>query len=142
TTLGAFCLLLPCQPLLAPRKLDELVEDMPEIMVVIDSFEQKVQRPQAETERDDWYSRKKKTHTIKSQVAVDEATVEIVDIPDNVPGPTADIKLLEESKLLKKLPKGVGGMGDSGYQGIAKLHKRGFSPRKKPRGKDRPPDCC
>jgi hypothetical protein len=122
------------------RKLDELLKDMPEIMVVIDSFEQKVQRPKDATERDAWYSGKKKTHTIKSQAAVDEETGEIVDIPDSVPGPTADIDLLEQSAVLDKLPEGVGGMGDRGYQGIAKLHKHGFSPRKKPRGKARPPE--
>jgi len=121
------------------RKLDELLRDMPDIMVVIDSFEQKVQRPKDETERDDWYSGKKKTHTIKSQVAVDEETGEIVDIPDSVPGPKADIKLLDQSQLLDKLPDGVGGMGDCGYQGIDKLHPKGYSPRKKPPGKDRPP---
>jgi hypothetical protein len=122
------------------RKLDALLGDMPEIMVVIDTFEQKVQRPQDQATRDDWYSGKKKTHTIKSQAAVDDQTGEIVDIPDSVPGPTADIKLLEASELLGKLPDGVGGMGDSGYQGIDKLHNKGFSPRKKPRGKDRPPE--
>ena len=116
------------------RKLDELLTAMPEVMVVIDSFEQTVQRPKDATERDAWYSGKKKTHTLKSQVAVDEQTGEIVDSPESVPGPTADIKLLEQSKL----PDGVGGMGDNGYQGIAKLHPHGFSPRKKPRGKDRP----
>jgi hypothetical protein len=122
------------------RKLDELLRDMPEIMVVIDSFEQKVQRPKDPAQRDAWYSGKKKTHTIKSQAAVDEETGEIVDVPDSVPGPTADIKLLEESKLLDQLPDGVGGMGDCGYQGIDKLHPKGYSPRKKPRGKARPPE--
>lgn len=121
------------------RKLGELLRDMPELMVVIDSFEQKVQRPQDATARDAWYSGKKKTHTIKSQVAVDEQTGEIVDIPESAPGPTADLTILEQSDLLDKLPEGVGGLGDSGYQGIAKLHKYGFSPRKKPHGKDRPP---
>jgi len=121
------------------HKLDELLRDMPEIMVVIDSFEQTVQRPKHTTERDAWYSGKKKTHTIKSQVAVDEETGEIVDIPQSVPGPTADITLLEPSELLANLLEGVGGMGDSGYQGIAKLYKHGFSPRKKPRGNPRPP---
>ncbi len=122
------------------RQLDELLKDMPDIMVVIDSFEQKVQRPKDAAERDAWSSGKKKTHTLKSQVGVDEETGEIVDIPDSVPGPTADIKLLDQSEVLDKLPKGVGSMGDSGYQGIDKLHKKGFSPRKKPRGKDRPPE--
>ena len=122
------------------RKLDELLRDMPELMVVIDSFEQKVQRPKDSTERDAWYSGKKKAHTIKSQVTVDEETGEVVAIPDSVPGPTADITLLDQSDLLNHLPDGIGGMGDSGYQGIAKLHQHGFSPRKKPRGNDRPPE--
>ncbi len=120
------------------RHLDELLKDMPELMVVIDSFEQKIQRPQDANERDEWYSGKKKTHTIKSQTAVDEETGEIVDVPDSVPGPKADLKLLEASGLMKRLPEGLGGMGDSGYQGIDKLHPRGHSPRKKSRGKDRP----
>ena len=120
------------------RKLDGLLKDMPEIMVVIDTFEQKVQRPQDSATRNDWYSGKKKSHTIKSQVAVDDQAGEIVDIPDRVPGPKADIKLLEESEVLKKLPDGVGGMGDCAYQSIADLHPKGYSPRKKPRGKDRP----
>src|SRR6266567_4606539 len=63
------------------RHLDELLQDMPELMVVIDSFEQKVQRPKDADERDGWYSGKKKSHTIKSQTAVDADTGEIVDIP-------------------------------------------------------------
>ena len=120
------------------RTLSQLLKDMPEIVVVIDSFEQKVQRPKDASERDGWYSGKKKTHTVKSQVAVDEETGEIVDISQSVPGPTADIKLLESSQVLERLPEGVGGMGDCGYQGIDKLHANAFSPRKKPRGKDRP----
>lgn len=121
------------------RHLDELLKEMPELLVVIDSFEQKVQRPKDANERDEWYSGKKKTHTIKSQTAVDEETGEIVDVPDSVPGPRSDLKLLEQSGLMKRLPEGVGGMGDSAYQSIDKLHPRGHSPRKKPRGKDRPP---
>jgi DDE superfamily endonuclease/Helix-turn-helix of DDE superfamily endonuclease len=120
------------------RHLDELLKDMPELMVVIDSFEQKVQRPKDADERDAWYSGKKKTHTIKSQTAVDENTGEIIDVAESVPGPRPDIKLLAQSNVLDTLPDGVGGMADCGYQGIDKLHPRAYSPRKKPRGKDRP----
>ena len=117
-----------------------LLAEMPDLVVVIDSFEQKIQRPKDPVERDDFYSGKKKTHTLKSQVSVDAATGEVVDISDSVPGPTADIPLLKQSGVLEKLPAGIGGMGDSGYQGIDTLHPLGFSPRKKPRGKQRPPE--
>lgn len=124
------------------RSLDQLLRDTPELAVVIDSFEQKIQRPKDPDERDGYYSGKKKTHTLKSQIAVNEETGSIVDVSDSVPGPTADINLLEQSGLMKRLPEGVGGIGDLAYVGIEKLHPQGLaaSPRRKPRGKSRPPE--
>ena len=122
------------------RHLDELLEALPERMVVIDSFEQKVQRPQDSAAQQAWYSGKKKTHTIKGQPAVDEDIGEIVDVSDRVPGPQADLKLLDASGLMNRLPDGVAGMGDSGYQGLDKLPPRRHSPRKKRRGNARPDD--
>jgi hypothetical protein len=120
------------------RSLDRLLADTPELAVVIDSFEQKIQRPKDKTKRNAYFSGKKKTHTLKSQVAVDEETGAIADVSESVPGPTADLKLLEQSKLLQRLPEGVGGLADSAYQGIAKLHPLCASPRKKPWGKNKP----
>ena len=64
----------------------------------------------------------------------------MVDIGDSAFGPTADLTVLEEAQLMERLPEGVGGIGDSAYQGLAKLHPDdlGASPRKKPKGKPRP----
>ena len=122
--------------------LDQLLHDTPDLAVVIDSFEQKVQRPKDPDERDEFYSGKKKTHTLKNQVAVDEETGAVVDVSESVPGPAADINLLEQSRLMERLPEGVGGIGDLAYVGIDKLHPQGLgaSPRRKPRGQPRPPD--
>ena len=124
------------------RSLDDLLQDTPELAVVIDSFEQRVQRAKDKTEADSYYSGKKKQHTLKSQVAVNEQTGQIVDTSQSVPGPTADMNLLEQSGLMERLPDGVGGIGDLGYVGIDKLHPKGLaaSPRRKPRGQDRPPE--
>jgi hypothetical protein len=124
------------------RQLDELLRETPALAVVIDTFEQRVQRCKDRDIADTYYSGKKKQHTLKSQVAVDEETGQIVDVADSVPGPTADMTVLEQSRLLKRLPEGVGGIGDLAYVGIGKLHPKGLgaSPRRKPRGKDRPPD--
>ena len=124
------------------RHLDDLLRDTPTLAVVIDTFEQRVQRDKDRDVADTYYSGKKKQHTLKSQVAVDEETGQIVDVADSVPGPTADITVLEESGLLARLPSGVGGIGDLAYVGIDKLHPKGLgaSPRRKPRGKDRPPE--
>jgi hypothetical protein len=123
------------------RSLDDLLRETPELAVVIDSFEQRVQRPRDRDEADGYYSGKKQQHTLKSQVAVDETTGQVVDISDSVPGPTADMNLLEQSRLLDRLPPGVGGIGDLAYVGIDTLHPDGLgaSPRRKPRGKPRPP---
>lgn len=124
------------------RQLDDLLRDTPTLAVVIDTFEQRVQRCKDRDAADAYYSGKKKQHTLKSQVAVDEETGQIVDVAASVPGPTADISVLEQSGLLERLPQGVGGIGDLAYVGIDKLHPKGLgaSPRRKPRGKDRPPE--
>jgi hypothetical protein len=121
------------------RTLDALLADLPEVVVVIDSFEQRVQRPRDRQAADDLYSGKKKQHTLKSQVAVDEEGY-IVEVAESVRGPTADLTLLEHSGLLERLPPGVGGIGDLAYVGIDKRHPQGLgaTPRRKPRGQPRP----
>ncbi|MEP6985732.1 MAG: transposase family protein [Chloroflexota bacterium] len=119
------------------RQLPDLLADMPELSVIVDSFEQRVQRPPNDESH---YSGKKKQHTLKSQITVDSDTGRIVDIADSVPGPTADIRLLEQSGMLARLPEAVGIAGDLAYLKLTTLRHNGFSPRRKPRGKDRPAD--
>jgi hypothetical protein len=119
------------------RQLPDLLQTVPELTVIVDSFEQRVQRPPHD---DSHYSGKKKQHTLKSQIAVDSDTGRIVDVSASVPGPTADIKLLEQSGLLERLPAEVGVGGDLAYLTLGKLRRYGFAPRRKPRGKERPPD--
>ena len=119
------------------RQLPDLLKAIPELTVIVDSFEQRVQRPPND---DSHYSGKKKQHTLKSQLAVDSDSGRIVEVSESVPGPTADIKLLQDSGLLQRLPEEVGVGGDLAYLKLAKLRRYGFSPRRKPRGKERPPD--
>ncbi|MCA1838671.1 MAG: transposase family protein [Actinobacteria bacterium] len=121
------------------RTLDELLKEIPELGVVIDTFEQSVQRPKERKEADKWYSGKKKRHTTKSQLGVDRNSGEVVDVGESVPGPTNDLTLLRQSRLMERLPEGVSGEGDLAYVGIASLHPQGlgFTPRRKPRGADK-----
>ncbi len=122
------------------RTFDELLTDLPDLSVIVDSFEQRVQRPHERAEADRWYSGKKKMHTIKSQVAVDVHSGKFCDISNSVRGPTADITLLKDSRLLERVPPDVGVEGDLAYGGIADLHPTGLggTPRRKPRSKERP----
>lgn len=119
------------------RQLPDLLQAIPELTVIVDSFEQRVQRPAGD---DSHYSGKKKQHPLKSQLAVDSDTGRIVDVSASVPGPTADIKLLQQSQLLERLPDAIGVGGDLAYLTLPQLRDNGFSPRRKPPGKDRPPE--
>jgi hypothetical protein len=120
------------------KRLPALLAGTPGLAVVIDSFEQRTQRPRRRQRA--YYSGKKKAHTLKTQVAVDEHSGRFADVSDSVPGRWADIKLLKRSRLMRRLPEGVGGIGDLGYTGIRDLHAAGACPRRKPRGKPRPPE--
>ena len=122
------------------QSLPDLLADTPEIAVVIDTFEQRIQRHKDRDTADEHYSGKKRQNTLKSQVAVNEFNGLFIDVADSVPGPTADIKVLEHSDLLNRLPEGVGAIGDLAYIGIDQLHPDGLAaaPRRKPRGKPRP----
>lgn len=123
------------------RGLDILLAETPALAVVIDTFEQRIQRPADHTLADTYYSGKKKQHTLKSQISVDEHSGQVVDVAASVPGPTNDLTLLKQSGLMGRLPDGVGGIGDLAYVGIAALDARGAgaTPRRKPRSKPRPP---
>lgn len=124
------------------RDLDELLVNTPELAVIIDTFEQRVQRHKERSESQAHYSGKKKQNTLKSQVAVDEDTGMFADVSESVPGPTADINLLKQSGLLARLPTGVGALADLAYVGIDKIHPQGLgaTPKRKPRSKERPPE--
>jgi len=122
------------------RHLDALLADTPDLAVLSDTFAQRVQRPRERAAADRLYSGKKQQHTRTVQVAVDERTGAVVDVADSVPGPTADRALVERSGLLGRLPPGVGALGDLGYPGLGTLHPLEAIPRRKPRGRDRPPE--
>jgi hypothetical protein len=120
-------------------KLDALLAATPELAVIVDSFEQPVQRPTGRAEADRWYSGKKQRHTIKTQVAIAEDG-RFVDVCGDAVGPMADLTLLEASGLAGRLPEGVGVLGDLAYVGAGRLHPAGqaATPRRKPRGRERP----
>lgn len=124
------------------KTLAALLNETPELAVVIDSFEQCVQRPRDHKAADGLFSGKKKQHTLKAQVAINEQNGLLCDVSERVPGPTADITLLKESGLMGRLPEGVGGIGDLAYISSDEVHpnKLGATPRRKPRGRARPPE--
>jgi hypothetical protein len=120
------------------RDLPSLLKHTPGLAVLVDTFEQPTHRPKRRQRA--YYSGKKKRHTVKAQVGVDEDTGRVVHVPPSVPGPSSDLTLLKESGLLGRLPKGVGVIGDTAYLGIgaARPDIPSATPRRKPKGKPRP----
>jgi hypothetical protein len=120
------------------RDLPALLKGTPALAVIVDTFAQRTQRPRRR--RRAYYSGKKKAHTLKSQVAVDEDG-RIVDVGASRPGPWADLTVFRRSGLAGRLARaGVGALGDLAYVGIDGLVRglRGATPRRKPRGQGRP----
>jgi hypothetical protein len=119
------------------RQLPDWLTAIPELTVMVDRFEQRLQRP---PDADHSYSGQQKQHPLKSQIALDRDTGPMVDGSDRVPGPTADIPRLEPSGLLERWPDEVGLGGDLADRKRSQLRRAGFSPRRKPPGPDRPPE--
>lgn len=122
------------------RSLPEILDDCPEVAVVIDTFAQQLRRPKDREKAKKHYSGKKKQITCKTLVCVDWDG-HVCDVSDSVPGPTADITLVKKTKVLETMPEDVGAWGDLAYQRMRDLHPQGLGahPRRKPRGKPRPP---
>ena len=122
------------------KKLAELLAETPELARIVDSFEQPIERPGDRARADSFYSGKKKRHTLKVQVVVDEETGRFVEVSDSFPGPTADLSVLKSSGVVDRLPPGVGLIGDLAYVGMDKLRPGvgASAPRRKPRSKPRP----
>ena len=79
-----------------------------------------------------WYSGKKKRHTLKTQLIVNRKTAEII-CTAYAEGSVHDFKLYEKS-VGDRVRKDIKIQGDSGYQGILKLHQNSETPKKKPKG--------
>lgn len=86
-------------------------------LAIIDATEQRVERAKGYATQKRFYSGKKKAHTIKTQIVVNERG-RIRDVRDSVPGSTHDLTLLRESGLPAELPEGLTVMGDTGYRGV------------------------
>jgi len=103
------------------QKLGSLTEVMaafPEVRVIIDSKEQRVNRPRGYDTQKPYYSGKKKAHTVKTQVVVDPCG-RIEAISDSVPGgANHDLPLLCGSGILEQLAEGAAAMLDKGYVGV------------------------
>ncbi|HEY9299917.1 MAG TPA: transposase family protein, partial [Phormidium sp.] len=96
--------------------------------IVIDVTESPIERPKKN--KNDSVFGKKKRHTLKSQVIINQRTGEILCTAHGQ-GKTHDFKLFLKSKI--PLSPAIECLVDKGYQGIQKIHVLSQVPQKKPR---------
>lgn len=110
------------------RSVQAVMDAFPDVRLVIDAKEQRIQRPKStkddqghlQDHQKPYYSGKKKTHTLKNQIAVRPDGL-IEDVSGSVPGGrTHDLSLLRQTDLLGQLEPDEAAMVDKGYAGIQK----------------------
>ena len=90
---------------------------------IVDATESKIDRPQEHQE--DWYSGKKKQHTIKTQIEIGIETLFIYSVRF-AKGSTHDFKLFKDSKIDYNKENTL--FVDKGYMGIVNIHNNSIIP--------------
>jgi len=91
--------------------------ECPDLFALVDATEQPVQRSHDYDTQRQHYSGKKKRHTRKTQIIVNEHG-EIRDVSASTPGSGHDLEDFRQSGAAERLPPDVGVGGDAGYQGL------------------------
>ena len=95
---------------------------------LVDVTECGIQRPKNQEIQREYYSGKKKKHTIKIQIIMDEITKKIVGVAFDK-GSVHDFKLFKNTTI--DLDKLIAFLADNGYQGIQELFSKSLTPKKK-----------
>lgn len=103
-----------------PEREGEKVADLIEAVegganLSLDASERKIQRPVEKEKQAEKYSGKKKTHTDKNLLLVNENTSKVVYLSPTVEGKKHDKKLADESQI--SYPKNASLTKDTGFQG-------------------------
>lgn len=95
---------------------------------LVDVTECTIQRPKSQEIQREYYSGKKKKHTIKMQIIIDENTKEIKGVSFDK-GSVHDFKLFKNTT--KELDINIPFLADNGYQGIQDIFNKSLTPKKK-----------
>ena len=86
-------------------------------VAIIDATEQRVERSRDNATQKAHYSGKKKAHTRKTLIVVNERG-RLRYVSPSVPGAIHDLTLLRQSGALEEIPPALSLMADSGFQGL------------------------
>jgi hypothetical protein len=101
------------------KSIEQALHDYPDLLAIIDATEQPVERPSDDEQQKKHYSGKKKRHTRKTQIIVNEKGV-IRDVSASTPGSVHDLEHFRQSGAAQRIPEMITTGGDAGYQGLHK----------------------
>jgi DDE superfamily endonuclease/Helix-turn-helix of DDE superfamily endonuclease len=113
-------------PCVKRAELEAWLAQLPEGSLLVDTWEQAIPRPEDDERQKDYYSGKKKQHTLKNQFITLPKGTDLVDAVIGKKGPRSDSKLLEQTQA--ELPDDIKFIGDKAYVGRANT----TTPKKKP----------
>ena len=122
-------LLLPARQ---PADLEALLEEVPDVLLVIDGTERPIRRPKNKDDQKTHYSGKKKSHRKKNLLITRDK--EVVYLGVTAPGSVHDKKLADESGLC--FPPESLVLKDTGFQGYEPPGAPSLQPKKKPRSRE------
>jgi len=99
------------------KNVAQALQEYPDLLAIVDATEQRVRRSSDAHIQREHYSGKKKCHTRKTQIIVNEQG-RIRDVSPSTPGRVHDLEHFRQSGTGQKIPEQVGVAGDAGYQGL------------------------
>jgi hypothetical protein len=113
-----------------PGKKELRQKEIEEKVVAMDVTESPIEKPKENQKN--YYSGKKKEHTLKTQLIIDLKSKKIICLASGK-GRVHDFKLFQNSGV--RVGDLIKIIADKGYQGIAKIHKLSETPIKRKKGK-------
>ncbi|HIE55690.1 MAG TPA: hypothetical protein EYP90_10995 [Chromatiaceae bacterium] len=125
---------LSCLPEREGIRLTKILRENETVTFTQDGTERRRQRPKDENKQKEYYSGKKKAHTVKNHLIIHPESRRVCFLSKTVPGKKHDKKLADESDL--HFPALATLEQDTGFQGFDPEGVIILQPKKKPRGKD------
>src|SRR5215211_1998356 len=109
----------------------QVLRACPGLEFIIDGTERPIQRPKDKQRQREFYSGKKKRHTVKNVIIGDRRTRKIKALSRTRPGKTSDKRTADEEHY--RFPARSKLWKDTGFQGYEPPNIRTYQPKKKPR---------
>lgn len=113
-----------------PHRLEAVLQQCPSLEFIIDGTERRINRPQDKDDQKQYYSGKKKAHTVKNNV-VSHRQGKVVFLSNTYEGKKHDKAICDEEEY--EFPLGSTLWQDTGFQGYQPEGVTTFQPKKKPR---------